>query len=339
MRRPPITLRSMILFTAAAAALRSGHALAALRRSRGPLRGSVRLFASVTDITSVKNPEVLAAKKLLRSKRERERSGIVAVEGIRLIGDVMDAGHEPRSVFFCPRMMITEEAESVLDSILALEDCEARRVTPQVMNSMCDTVTPQGLLALFDRPTEGDAAQGAPAAAGEIVLLLSEISDPGNMGTLVRSSLALGCSAVLVYGKQSVDPLGPKALRASMGSAFRLPIVQCTSLAEVETYLRQRRGWQAGAFFAADASHAEAQPYFDVDWSQGNTVIAIGSEATGLADEIHGRLDGGAGGQAALEDFAIRPIKVPMAPEAESLNAGVAGSIILAEVQRQRARE
>ena len=307
-----------------------------------------RTFGSVTDVTSVRNPEVLSAKKLLRSKRERERSGLVAVEGVRLIGDVMGAGHTPRTVFFCERMMGTEDAQSLLDTILALEDCRVMRVTPQVLNSMCDTVTPQGLLALFDRP---EALDPVGASDGEVVLLLSEISDPGNMGTLVRSALALGCASVIVYGKQSVDPLGPKALRASMGSAFQMPIVQCNSLREVTTFLLRRRLWERGAFFAADASHAASVEYSDVDWREGNVVIAIGSEATGLAMDLYARLDGEGGVQKKLDEaegegdvqanveaLRIKPIKVPMAKEAESLNAGVAGSIILSEVQRQRRR-
>uniref|UniRef100_A0A7R9YBL7 RNA 2-O ribose methyltransferase substrate binding domain-containing protein n=1 Tax=Pinguiococcus pyrenoidosus TaxID=172671 RepID=A0A7R9YBL7_9STRA len=308
------------------------------------------LSNGVATITSVKNAEILAAKRLCRSKRERDRSGLVFVEGIRLIQDILHAGHRPTSVFFCVERLVTPEASALLDEMLSIDDCELRRITPQVLESMVDTVTPQGLVALFPKPSQSlGPTPSRKDGSGEVLLLLDNIRDPGNMGTLLRSANALGAKALVVYGGGCVDPWGPKVLRSSMGGAFHIPLCFAPAWSDVAAYLREECKWDSAGVYAADASHASARDYWDVDWTQGNHVICVGSEAHGLSSELAalmpkrsqaghgGDMDNPTADQSLLEPV-ILPIQVPMVASADSLNAAIAGSIILSEVQRQRAK-
>uniref|UniRef100_A0A7S1UJY4 RNA 2-O ribose methyltransferase substrate binding domain-containing protein n=1 Tax=Phaeomonas parva TaxID=124430 RepID=A0A7S1UJY4_9STRA len=336
---------------AAVSLLGSSSAVCALV---GGARRTLTMRATPCDITSVRNPEILAAKKLCKSKKARDNEGLVFVEGVRLVRDVLEAGVAPQSVFFCPDRLVTPEAEALVSDVLDAEGTSARSVTPQVLESMVDTVTPQGIVALFPKP----AAAPRPAAAptGEVVLLVDNVSDPGNMGTLLRSAHALGAAALVIYGRGCVDPWAPKVVRSSMGGAFRIPLAFAPTWEDAAAYLTEGRGWAPGAgaarVYAADASHRSAVAHWDVDWrADGNAVVCVGSEAHGISDELKLRMpkrgEAGAESDAELGALAaaatiaeplILPVKVPMVAGAESLNAGVAGSILLSEVARQRSQ-
>jgi TrmH family RNA methyltransferase len=145
-----------------------------------------------------------------------------------------------------------------------------------------------------------------------LTLVLDGVRDPGNAGTLLRSAEAAGVE-LAIFGPGSVDPFNDKVLRAGMGAHFRLPLRICTNWAQVHQLL-------AGdaQCFLADTEGAIA--YDQVDWQQ-PAVLVVGAEATGGSDEMRA---------------ASLTIMIPMAGKTESLNAGVAGSIILFEAARQR---
>ena len=184
-------------------------------------------------------------------------------------------------------------------------------VTEGVMRSLTDTSTPQGAVAVVTR-SESDL-RSLPASL-DLALVLVSVRDPGNAGTLIRSSVAAGAGAVIFTG-QSVDPFGPKTVRSSAGMLFRTSIVISQSVDEVTDALRSRGVRLVGAEAGAPLSHHDADLTKPV-------AFAVGNEAWGLPQEVRALLD--------------ETVAIDMPGPAESLNVGIAGSLLLFEAVRQR---
>ncbi len=186
------------------------------------------------------------------------------------------------------------------------------RVTPvgeSVLRAISDASTPQGIVARVAMPEPVDVSDGA-----DPVVVLAQVRDPGNAGTLVRSAVAAGAGAV-VFSKGSVDPFGPKTVRASAGALFRVPIVRDADLLSTLGNLRE-----SGVFLIGASARGSAS-YDEVDLTR-RTAFVLGNEAWGLEPEITARLD--------------EIVSIPMPGPVESLNVGIAGSILLFETVRQR---
>lgn len=256
------------------------------------------------EITSAVNPRIKLARKLLR-RRSREQTGLCLLEGARLVEDALAAGAHFDFLLIARRFIDPLEQNPLL---LALEKTGLPLfvVDDGLLAEVSDTVTPQGIVAVAHLPE-------LPLTDELwLVLVLDGVGDPGNAGTLLRSAAGAGAGLVL-FGPETVDAFSPKVLRAGMGSHFRIPVRQGATWAEVA------RQWGAERqLFVADA---EAPVYYDaVDWRQPSALI-IGSEAHGPSPEA----------------LALaQPIAIPMQGAVESLNAGVAGSVILFEAARQR---
>lgn len=253
----------------------------------------------MSDITSTSNHRIKLARKLQR-KRHRDQTGLCVLEGRRLVEDAWRAGGAFDAIF-------VEEDEAIPSFLV-----EARQrnvpvltVTREVMAAISETLTPQGIAALVHIPT-----LTAPAEP-ELILVLDQVRDPGNVGTLLRSAAAAGVDLVL-FGPETVDPYNDKVLRAGMGAHFRLPLRVCADWQEIRAVLGGR------AIFVADAGGQTS--YDAVDWQQPSALI-VGSEASGPGDEARGM---------------ATAIAIPMHSATESLNAAVAGSIILFEAARQQ---
>lgn len=182
-------------------------------------------------------------------------------------------------------------------------------VTDKVMRSLSSTQTPQGIVAVVAR---GAAAQ-TPPPGSDLVLVLAQVRDPGNAGTLIRSAVAAGAQAV-VFTTESVDAFNPKTVRASAGTLFHLTVITEVTLEGALADLRN----QGFSTVAADAKAEVAADELDLT---GPVALVVGNEAAGLRDE------------ASLCDTVVR---IPMPGPAESLNVAVAGSILLYETVRQR---
>ncbi|HET9224032.1 MAG TPA: RNA methyltransferase, partial [Roseiflexaceae bacterium] len=171
-----------------------------------------------------------------------------------------------------------------------------------------DTVHPQGVVALARWPR---IEPGKPG----LILALDNIQDPGNLGTLLRSAEAVGATEVLCV-RGTADLYSPKVVRAAMGAHFRLAMEQDLGWED----LGERLAF-VDHVYAADA--AATMPYYAADWRQPSALI-VGNEAHGLSDEAR--------------SLAKVLIGIPMRGQAESLNAAIAGSVILFEALRQRTR-
>ncbi len=221
-------------------------------------------------------------------------------------------------------------------------DILVQLVHPEIFPDCTDTISPQGIVAIVDIPevdlvdqNDSDAANIAP-----MYLVLDGVSDPGNLGTLLRSSLAVGVSGVVLL-PDCCDPWNPKAVRSAMGASFQIPILETKSWGETLEMLSEDGGVQnvyAATMIEEDETNEDAPsaslPYFEVDWTKGPSALVIGSEGNGLSDIVRQDL------VAKSEEKTNKSVKlgathIPMEAGIESLNAGVCGSVILFEYARQ----
>ncbi|MGH2535696.1 MAG: TrmH family RNA methyltransferase [Thermomicrobiales bacterium] len=235
-----------------------------------------------------------------RSNRQAERAFVV--EGMRAVEDALDAGAGIRQI-------LVRDGDTVAKDIVLLYRIEADvlSVDSKLFNFLTETVAPQGVLAVVDMPTVAIEASQVP-----LILVLDRPRDPGNLGTLLRTAAAAGVTLVALTD-ESVDPYNPKVVRAAMGAHFRVAIRDWTE--EVERSVLRTCPTRLAAVSGAKRA------YDAVDWL-GGTALIIGSEAHGVSAEM-----------AAL---ATDHVSIPLAANVESLNAAVAGGVLLFEAARQR---
>lgn len=260
--------------------------------------GNVR---AVPTELSPHNPRIERVRDL-RTPRGRSEHGCLAIEGPTLIAEAQRSGLAVRELYAVAAALAERrdlaELERTGTTIFILTERAFERVS--------DVETPTGLLAVVDLPSADPAAILARPGT---VLLLAGVSDPGNAGTLVRSAEAFGAAGVL-FGKGGADPYAPKVVRAAMGSIFRLPV------ATVEA------AWLLDAVAAARRTIVAA----DIDGEElgktalpAHALLAIGNERRGVREWLP------------RWDLALR---IPQSGSAESLNAAVAGSVLLYEFSR-----
>jgi len=257
------------------------------------------------EISSTDNQQIKAARKLQR-RRQRQRHGRFLIEGVRLVRDALLNGATVHQLFYAPALLTANAAATAI-----VADCETRAVpclacTPEVIGTLSETVTPQGVVAVVQIPN-----LPLPAAL-HFTLILDQVRDPGNAGTLVRTAAAAGVDAA-IFGPDTVDPYNDKVVRAGMGAHFRLPLRICTTWTEIRSLLAPKQ-----QCYIAEAAAQEL--YTAVDWSL-PTALVVGGEAAGASTEA--------------TRFA-QPVAIPMHSAVESLNAATAGAVILFEAARQR---
>lgn len=251
----------------------------------------------------------LAAR--LHQRKYREREGRFVVEGIRFAEMAAASDWTPALAFVTAEAAKKPRAAGVL-ARLSARGCPIYEVSAALYQKAAATVTPQGLLVVMERRqrTLPDVMTGAPA----LWVVLDGVQDPGNAGTILRTADAAGATAVITLG-ETADLFSDKALRASMGSLFHLPVATNVSR---ETFVRfaERQGVK---IFAA-AVEPTANLHFSVDYRE-PAAIVLGQEGSGASPEI-------------LE--AAQSIYIPMVGQAESLNVSAAAAVLLYEALRQR---
>ena len=249
-------------------------------------------------------------KRLRALKQKGTAGGLCLLEGPKLTREALGAGLTLLEAAASPR------AESTPGGTLALAELRergvpVRRMAEALLASLSDAATSQGIVALAERPAFAPELvfRGTP-----LVLVIDGVQDPGNLGALLRSAEAAGASGAFVT-RGSADPLSWKALRGSMGSALRLPIVLMTSPADAIAEVR-RNGCRAIATVPRGG-----RSLYEIDLT-GPIAALIGGEGHGLA--------------ALIVDAADERVSIPMAAPVESLNAAVTAGLIVYEAQRQR---
>lgn len=252
-------------------------------------------------ISSRTNPKIKFVRRLQVDRRFRTNHAVFVVEGTRWLNEFVGNDRIPQQVFFTEVWSHDPDHAEILTQIGGLQHI----VSQQVMQAMSATKTSPGVLAIVD-------IIHAPLPAKlTYVLILDGVSDPGNMGTLLRTANAAGVDAVIL-GPMCVDIYNPKVVRSTMGAHIHLPIVSLDWPA-IENSLE--------GLHISIASATGSKLYTASDWRQPAAII-IGNEAHGPSEEA--------------SRLAEEKIYIPLMNHVESLNAAVAGAVIMFEVVRQR---
>lgn len=257
-------------------------------------------------ITSRQNPLVARFKNAARG----EPSDVVLLDGLHLVHDALDARLRIREAVVVRGARDRDDVGALL-ARLAQAGVDAATVTDQVMEAVSVVRSPSPMAALADRPS---ADPRRLYAADPLVTIAVDVQDPGNLGAIVRVAEASGATGAIAAGV-SADPFGWKALRGSMGSALRLPLLVAPDTGAAIDDARR-----AGCVIVATTPRGGRGLYEAT--LTGPIAILVGGEGPGLP--------------ASLVDIADFTVTIPMQPPVESLNTAVAAAIVLYEVRRQR---
>lgn len=252
-------------------------------------------------ITSTANSKVKHVRRLQQDRRYREREHAYVVEGTRWVQEAASVFAAEATVFYTAGWA----GDPQNDALLSTFEQRPQQVSDEVMDSMSDVQTPQGILAVL--PMRSRPLPQGPS----LLLVLDGLQTPGNLGTILRTAAAAGVDGVLL-APGSVDAYNPKVVRGAMGAHLRLPINQ-VDWDEIRRRTKNTATWLA--------TPAGAVAYTEVNWRRPCTLL-IGSEAHGGGDEAR--------------KLAQNTVYIPMHADTESLNAAMAAGIILFEAARQR---
>lgn len=248
----------------------------------------------------------------LGRRRGRERRGLALAEGVRLVEEALASGVPLRGAAVAPSLEATERGRALKE---ALDQAGVRQVTLSNadLQRLADTDHPQGVVAIIEPPRW--ALERVAPAPRSPVLVLDGVQDPGNVGTMLRTALALGAAGVVAL-PGTAELTNPKVVRGAMGALFRLPCVSTPDEA--------LDAWVAASDVELWAATMDGEPIADVAaGSRGSApALVIGNEGAGVRPELIAR--------------AARRVAIPMRGAAESLNAAVAAAILLYEVTRDR---
>lgn len=256
-------------------------------------------------ITSRQHPMVKQCRAILRGDDDR-----LLLDGWHLAGDALASGLSMTWLAVEPRRSAAHQ--SLLDRAAA-SGTRVVEVTTPVLEAMSPVRSVSGVIAVCERPIIEARAVLAPAPP--LVVAAIGVQDPGNVGALIRSADAGGATGVLLDG-HAADPWGWKALRASMGSTFRLPVLRD------EAALVRLGGWQRDGVRIAAADPRDGVSMYDAALG-GPIALVLGGEGGGLPASV-------------LERADLR-VRVPMRSRVESLNVAVAAALLVYEAARQRA--
>ena len=255
-------------------------------------------------ITSAKNPKIQKIRGLFNNKKDRLLHNEYVLEGVRLLEEARSARIQPTSVIFSDDL--SERGHALLD-FWHDANVPLEKVLPDILRAVAGTEHSQGILAEFKIPNTKLPAKWS------LLLVLDQLRDPGNVGTLLRTAWAMNVDAVILT-PNSADLYNPKTLRAGMGAHFHLPVLSMD---------RQEISHLSNGKQLVLTDSAAEIPCWSIDFGQ-STILAIGSEADGL--------------QKTAFELPHKKCLIPMQSRTESLNAATAGSILLYEIYRQRAQ-
>lgn len=260
-------------------------------------------------IISSQNPLIKEVKSL-KSRKDREAKGLFFVEGSRIVEEAANENTDIKYTVISEDYASGDEGRR-LSGILEKSGCRNYMVPDGLYKQLTDTETPQGILAVIglgERRTIDDTG------SDDLYVILENIRDPGNMGTIMRTADAAGFTGVIV-SSGCVDVYNTKVLRATMGSIFHIPVYYCSTAPDAVRLLKSKG-------IKVYASHLKGScSLYEADMTVPASIV-IGSEAEGVSEET-----------ALSADMLIR---IPMPGRAESLNASVAAGIMMYEAVRQR---
>lgn len=250
----------------------------------------------MADVITSNNNEFIKYARSLKAKKARSESGTFLIEGEKCVAEL--AQYMPGAAKSV--IVIKGKYESLAQELKA-NGAHVYYVSESVLDSVCESKTPQGIAAIASIPVYGGVYSG-------FIVMLDDVQDPQNIGTIIRTADAAGCSSV-VMSENCADSYSPKAVRASMGSIFHIPVIK----SDLKQYINKLL--PLGYDIACADIRGDTE--FNLHWE--NTCLIIGNESRGISEEI--------------SDFATKHIKIPMYGKAESLNAAVAAGILIYKIR------
>ncbi len=263
-------------------------------------------------ITSSANSRVKQVIQWQTKAKERKKAGVFLTEGFKM--------YEEAPLESILEVYVAESALASLEKMDAKEEKMAVKlkktgyevVADSLFKKMADTQTPQGILCVVKQPEyrlEEILKQDRP-----LLMILENLQDPGNLGTIIRTGEGAGVTGVIMTAK-TVDIFNPKVIRATMGSVFRVPFLYVEDMEDTLKKLKEKG-------IRTYAAHLAGREYYDSFSFTGGTAFLIGNEGNGLEKKT--------------ADLADSYLKIPMEGKVESLNAAIAASLLMYEAQRQR---
>lgn len=259
-------------------------------------------------ITSYSNSRVKQVVQWQTKAKERKKDNVFLAEGLKMFEEAPES--------WIREVYIIEEVRNRLDRVSSiynkLERVGYETVSSEVFAKMSDTQTPQGILTVLERPAYD--FQTLLQVENPLFVLLEDLQDPGNLGTIVRTGEGAGVTAVLM-SKNTVDIFNPKVIRATMGSVYRVPFLYVEN---IENTIKSLHNANVKTY----AAHLAGKDYYDSFSFKEGTAFLIGNEGNGLKEST--------------ANAAFSYLKIPMEGQVESLNAAIATSLLMYEAHRQR---
>lgn len=259
-------------------------------------------------ITSSSNSRIRQVIRWQGKAKERREAGIFLTEGFKMFGEAPE--ERIREVYLSAEAL--EKVRELPDIRSRLDRTGYETVAGDVFRKMSDTQTPQGILCVMER--QEYRLEQLLEAPRPLLVLLENLQDPGNLGTIIRTGEGAGVTGIIT-GAGTVDLYSPKTIRATMGSIYRVPVVCAEDLVKTVKILGQNG-------IRTYAAHLEGKKYYDGFFFREGTAFLIGNEGGGLSRQ--------------LSEAADEYLKIPMEGQVESLNASVAAALLMYEARRQR---
>ena len=257
-------------------------------------------------ITS-KDNELIKHIIKLKDKKYRDESNEYVVEGVKLVEEAVKENAKIKQIIVCEDTTRTYEIPTHIMLEIARYECIS--VSNKIFNIITQVTNPQGIMAIIEK----NAQNAKIDYTQDIIVVLDDVQDPGNLGTILRTVDSIGLNQIIV-SKGTADAFNSKVVRSTMGAIFRIKIIEVENLAQAIKEMRKHH------FKLMVTSLQTKNSIYDIDFYK--KIIVIGNEANGVSKEI--------------QDMADEKAKIPMLGRTESLNASVAAGVVMYEYVRQK---
>lgn len=255
-------------------------------------------------ITSLNNGQVKNVIQLNQKAKARREQGLFAAEGRKMFWEAPDD--------WISRVYVSETLAEDARLMERAGQFSCEIVADAVFRQMCDTLTPQGILTVLKKPSY--TMEDILKEAHPLVMVLEDLQDPGNAGTIFRTGEGAGVSGIFLT-RTCVDVTNPKVIRSTMGSIYRMPFLYVEDVVSLKEKFRESQ-------ICSYAAHLQGKNAYDEESYTGGTAFFIGNEGKGLTEQAARSAD--------------RLVRIPMCGQVESLNAAMAAGILMYEAARQR---
>ena len=257
-------------------------------------------------ITS-KDNELIKHIRKLKDKKYRDESNEYVVEGVKLVEEAVKENAKIKQIIVCEDTTRTYEIPTHIMLEIARYECIS--VSNKIFNIITQVTNPQGIMAIIEKNEQ----KAKIDYTQDIIVVLDDVQDPGNLGTILRTVDSIGLNQIIV-SKGTADAFNSKVVRSTMGAIFRIKIIEVENLAQAIKEMRKHH------FKLMVTSLQTKNSIYDIDFYK--KIIVIGNEANGVSKEI--------------QDMADEKAKIPMLGRTESLNASVAAGVVMYEYVRQK---